>query len=173
MPDFKVLSTNHTSFTVSDLDRSVAFFRDGLGFEVTNRAPRDPKLIEAITGVAGADLEIAYVRGPGHSLELIQYHGPADKGFVESRPCDTGYAHVAYDVDNIDAAIATAAEHDVNPIGKVTTIDKGPNAGGRRFGLVNHLGTPFTADPPVAEPDGKTFGQGGSRNHHHYQQHRL
>jgi catechol 2,3-dioxygenase-like lactoylglutathione lyase family enzyme len=29
MPGFKVLATNHTSFTVSDLDRSVAFFRDG------------------------------------------------------------------------------------------------------------------------------------------------
>ena len=35
--DFKVISTNHTSFTVSDLDRSVAFFVEGLGFEVVQR----------------------------------------------------------------------------------------------------------------------------------------
>ena len=48
-----------------------------------------------------------------------------------SRPCDTGLAHVAYDVDNIDAAIATAANYKVRPIGQVTVIDKGPNAGGR------------------------------------------
>ena len=33
MSGFRVLSTNHTSFTVSDLDRTVAFFRDALGFE--------------------------------------------------------------------------------------------------------------------------------------------
>jgi len=131
MTTFKVLATNHTSFTVSDLDRSLAFFRDGLGFEVTSRAPRDPALIQAITGVEGAELSIAYVRGPGHSLELIQYDGPADKGMVTSRPCDTGFAHLAYDVDNIDAAIATSANYGVRPIGQVTVIDKGPNAGGR------------------------------------------
>jgi catechol 2,3-dioxygenase-like lactoylglutathione lyase family enzyme len=131
MTTFKVLATNHTSFTVSDLDRSLAFFRDGLGFEVTSRAPRDPALIQAITGVEGAELSIAYVRGPGHSLELIQYDGPADKGKVTSRPCDTGFAHLAYDVDNIDAAIATSANYGVRPIGQVTVIDKDPNAGGR------------------------------------------
>jgi catechol 2,3-dioxygenase-like lactoylglutathione lyase family enzyme len=131
MTTFKVLATNHTSFTVSDLDRSLAFFRDGLGFEVTSRAPRDPALIQAITGVEGAELSIAFVRGPGHSLELIQYDGPADRGKVTSRPCDTGFAHLAYDVDNIDAAIATSANYGVRPIGQVTVIDKGPNAGGR------------------------------------------
>jgi catechol 2,3-dioxygenase-like lactoylglutathione lyase family enzyme len=131
MSEFKVLATNHTSFTVSDLDRSVAFFRDALGFEVTSRAPRDPKLIQSITGIEGADLEIAYVRGPGHSLELIEYQAPSDKGKVESRPCDTGFAHIAYDVDNIDAAVAASAPFDVLPIGDITVIDKGPNAGGR------------------------------------------
>jgi len=131
MVGFRVLATNHTSFTVSDLDRSLAFFRDGLGFEVTSIAPRDPALIQAITGVEGASLNIAYVRGPGHSLELIQYDGPADRGKVVSRPCDTGFAHVAYDVDDIDAAIAVAGKYEVRPIGRVTVIDKGPNAGGR------------------------------------------
>ena len=39
MSGFKVLSTNHTSFTVSSLDRTVAFFRDALGFDVTSKAP--------------------------------------------------------------------------------------------------------------------------------------
>ena len=41
----KVLATNHTSFTVSDLDRSIAFFRDVLDFEVTSKAPRAPEVI--------------------------------------------------------------------------------------------------------------------------------
>ncbi|MBI3517019.1 MAG: VOC family protein, partial [Proteobacteria bacterium] len=84
MPAFEILSTNHTSFTVSSLERTLAFFRDGLGFTVTSKAPRDPKTIEHIVGVAGADIEVAYVRGPGHSIELIEYKGPRDKGKVES-----------------------------------------------------------------------------------------
>lgn len=131
MPDFQILATNHTSFTVSDLDRSIAYFRDGLGFEVTSRAPRDPALIESITGIEGASLEIAYVRGAGHSLELIQYGGPDDRTKVEQRPCDTGFAHVAYDVDDVDAAVALSEQYDVRPIGAITVIDKGPNAGGK------------------------------------------
>ena len=53
MPNFNILATNHTSFTVSNLDRTVAFFRDALGFEVTSKAPRNPALIERITGVEG------------------------------------------------------------------------------------------------------------------------
>ena len=131
MPNFNILATNHTSFTVSNLDRTVAFFRDALGFAVTSKAPRNSTLIERITGVDGADVMIAYVRGSGHNLELIEYSGPNDRTAVYPKPCDVGFAHVAYDVDDIDAAIAAAASHDVKPIGAVTTIDQGPNQGSR------------------------------------------
>ena len=129
MNGFRVLATNHTSFTVSDLDRSIAFFSEVLGFEMVNRAQRDPKLISSITGVPGADIEVAYIQGPGHRLELIQYHGPSERSQVDSRPCDSGFAHVAYDVDDVDAAVAASAPYQVLPIGEVTVIDKGPNAG--------------------------------------------
>jgi catechol 2,3-dioxygenase-like lactoylglutathione lyase family enzyme len=132
MADFKVLATNHTSFTVSDLDRTVAFFRDALGFEVTSKASRDPAIVSKVTGIPGTEMMIAYVRGAGHSLELIQYLGPKEgRGRVRSLPCDVGFAHVAYDVDNIDAAMAAAAEHDVLPIGGVAVINAGPNTGMR------------------------------------------
>ena len=131
MPNLNILATNHTSFTVSNLDRTVAFFRDALGFEVTSKAPRNSALIERITGVDGADVMIAYVRGAGHSLELIEYLGPNDRTAVYPKPCDVGFAHVAYDVDDIDVAIAAAVSHDVKPIGAVTTIDQGPNQGSR------------------------------------------
>ena len=137
MPGFRVLSTNHTSFTVSNLDRSLAFFRDALGFEVTSKAPRDPAAIERITGVEGCDVMIAYVRGSGHSVELIEYRAPADRGKVESRPCDTGFAHIAYDVDDIDAAVTAAAEHGFTLRGAVHRVDQGPNTGARAAYLVD------------------------------------
>jgi len=131
MSSFKVLGTNHTSFTVSNMDRTVAFFTDALGFEVISRAPRDSAIIERVTGVKGAQIEVTYIQGPGHRLELIQYLAPADKGRVRSLPCDTGFAHIAYDVDDIDAAIAASEPHGVLPIGDPVAIDKGPNKGGR------------------------------------------
>ncbi|MDD9905128.1 MAG: VOC family protein [Rhodospirillaceae bacterium] len=131
MATFQVLATNHTSFTVSDLDRTVAFFVEALGFEVISRAPRDIAVISRITGVEGADIEVAYVQGPGHRLELIQYHAPEGRERVQSRPCDTGFAHIAFDVDDIDAAIGACASHGVLPIGDPVPIDNGPNKGGR------------------------------------------
>ena len=131
MAAFKVLATNHTSFTVSDLDRTVGFFVDGLGFELISRAPRDVAIVSRITGVAGADIDVAYVQGPGHRLELIQYRAPDQRGRVRSLPCDMGFAHIAFDVDDIDAAIAASKPHGVVPIGAPVAIDKGPNKGGR------------------------------------------
>lgn len=125
----RVVSTNHTSFTVSSLDRSVGFFRDCLGFELVSRAPRDPALIEKITGVAGADLEIAFLRAPGHTLELIEYKAPAGKGRVDARPCDTGFAHVAFNVEDVDAVLAAVAPFGVKPIGAPVAINAGPNKG--------------------------------------------
>ncbi|MDP6709247.1 MAG: VOC family protein, partial [Alphaproteobacteria bacterium] len=56
---------------------------------------------------------------------------PDDRGRVSSRPCDVGFAHMAFDVDDLDAALAAAARHQVKPIGSPYTIDKGPNAGNR------------------------------------------
>ena len=131
MSDFRVLATNHTSFTVSNLDRTVAFFTEELGFEFLNRGPRDPKAVEVISGVPGAEIEVVFLQGPGHRIELIQYHGPAERGQVICRPCDTGYAHVAYDVDDVEAAVAASAPHQFLPLGPIVVIDKGPNAGGK------------------------------------------
>jgi len=131
MAAFRVLATNHTSFTVSNLDRTVDFFVNALGFDLVSRAPRDPAIVSRITGVTGADIDVAYVQGPGHRLELIQYRAPDGRGRVRSLPCDTGFAHIAFDVDDIDGAIAACAPHGVAPIADPVAIDRGPNQGGR------------------------------------------
>lgn len=128
---FRVLGTNHTSFTVSNLERSLAFFRDCLGFEVTSKAERDPVLTERVTGVAGARIVVAYVRGPGHSLELIEYLAPESRQTVRLRPCDAGASHIAYNVDDLEAAVASAAQYQVISVAPPITVDAGPNRGSR------------------------------------------
>jgi catechol 2,3-dioxygenase-like lactoylglutathione lyase family enzyme len=127
----RILRTNHTSFTVSDLDRTLAFFRDALGFEVLSKAPRSPDMIRQVTGVDGAEVIIAYVQGPGHRVELIEYSGPKDRRKVEVRPCDVGFAHLAFDVEDIEAAIRACEAHDLRPAGAIVSLDRGPNKGAR------------------------------------------
>jgi catechol 2,3-dioxygenase-like lactoylglutathione lyase family enzyme len=48
---------------------------------------------------------------------------------VVARPCDAGFAHVAFNVDNVDAAVEAAEAFGVKPIAPPVAIDQGPNRG--------------------------------------------
>jgi catechol 2,3-dioxygenase-like lactoylglutathione lyase family enzyme len=126
---FRVVGTNHTSFTVSSLDRTLPFFIECLKFKLVSRAPRDPQIVERVTGVPGADMEIAFVSGHGHTVELIEYKAPASKGKVQARPCDTGFAHLAFNVDDVDGAVSAAAGYGVTAVSAPVAINAGPNRG--------------------------------------------
>ena len=126
-----VVGTNHTSFTVSDLDRSIALFRDVVGLDVISHESRDPVLMAHVTGVEGAEVMVCYLGGHGHTVELIEYQAPLDREHIRPRPCDVGFAHVAYDVDDLDQTLEVAAEHDLIPINPPSSVDKGPNRGFR------------------------------------------
>ncbi|MGI9508177.1 MAG: VOC family protein [Geminicoccaceae bacterium] len=124
-----VLGFNHTAFVVSDLDRTIGFFRDLLGFELTSRAPRDKKAIQDMTGLAGADIEVAYLHGLDHWIELIRYKTPAARGSGLPRIYQDGAGHVAFNVADAKAAVDAAGAYGLTPVGEIITIDQGPNAG--------------------------------------------
>ena len=139
-PRVRAMGLNHASFTVASLDAVAAFFVDVLGYRMVSRGPRDPSLIQRMTGVASADLEIMFLKGPGHQIELIQYKAPADRGRSHPRMCDTGAAHIGLDIIDLDGALEEAAAHDFRLIGEVIRIDSGPNAGRRVCYLRNSDG---------------------------------
>lgn len=124
----EIASFNHTNLTVRDLDRIVAFFVDGCGFELLSRGPRDGKLVGRMTALGEVDIEIAYVQGPGHRIELITYRHP-EPTVVAARFCDAGAHHVAFDVRDMEGAIATAGDFGFKLVGDVIAIDGGPNVG--------------------------------------------
>lgn len=127
----RVVGLNHASVTVSDLDQMIAFFVDGLGYRLLSRGPRDPRLIERMTGIPGASLEIAFVEAAGHRVELIRYVAPEGRQVVKPRLCDVGAAHIGLDIADLDAALAAASRHGFALAGEVIAIDAGPNAGRR------------------------------------------
>jgi glyoxylase I family protein len=127
--DFKLHGFNHTSFTVASLDRAIPFFCDLLGFELMSRAPRGQALIERMTAIADADVEIAFLRGPDHIIELVEYKAPVDRTESPGRLCDAGSAHIALDVDDVPAAVAGAEAHGFRRVGEIIVIDGGPNNG--------------------------------------------
>ena len=64
---------HHTGYTVSDLDRSVAFYRDLMGLEVIAQQEKQGGYLAAIVGYPDAHVKMAHLRAPasGHVLELF------------------------------------------------------------------------------------------------------
>lgn len=128
----RVLAADHTGITVSDVERSLRFWRDVLGFELSHRAHQKGELAEQITGVAGAEILIAVVKAPGHKIELLEYRGPVDRRKQSAlRPCDLGHVHVALTVENLDAVLETIAASGWQAARSAQTLRVGPNAGKR------------------------------------------
>ncbi|HEY3601972.1 MAG TPA: VOC family protein, partial [Chthoniobacterales bacterium] len=107
---FRILAADHTGITVSNLERSLTFWRDVLGFELSHRPHQTGKLASEITGVRGAEISIAVLKGYGHKIELLEYSAPVDRKHFVPRACDVGSAHVALVVDNLDAVLQRVAE---------------------------------------------------------------
>jgi len=123
-----IVEMNHMSFTVSDLERSVPFYRDVLGLTLASLASRDRSFSEKVTGIAGAELRIAYLRAPNASVELIQYLSPAGEK-LDTRTCNVGSAHVCFVVDDFDAMIDRLRSARVVFSGEPCIVPAGPNIG--------------------------------------------
>jgi predicted enzyme related to lactoylglutathione lyase len=77
---FRIISADHTGITVSNLERSLEFWRDVLGFELSHTAHQTGAMAKEITGVAGAELKLAVLKAPnGHKIELLEYLAPSDR----------------------------------------------------------------------------------------------
>jgi len=83
---FRILAADHTGITVTNLERSLAFWRDVLGFELSHRPHQTGDLASEITGVPGAEISIAVLKGYGHKIELLEYIGSRDRNHVDLRP---------------------------------------------------------------------------------------
>ena len=76
---FRIIAADHTGITVTNLERSLTFWRDVLGFQLSHRPHQTGKLASEITGVPGAEISIAVLKGYGHKIELLEYLAPSDR----------------------------------------------------------------------------------------------
>jgi glyoxylase I family protein len=130
--EFRIISADHTGITVSNLERSLAFWRDVLGFELSHTAHQKGELAQEITGVEGAELKLAVLKTPGgHKIELLEYLAPADRKRTNFRPCDVGFVHLALLVEDLDLVLGRIAASGYKAAGKPQTLRRGPNAGKR------------------------------------------
>jgi len=104
----KVKSWVHTGLAVRNLDEAIAFYRAAFGYEVTYQVRGMTEQVAAVTGIAGQSCDLAQLKSPvsGHVLELVQFHGHEDTATPQPvSPLRPGQAHVAFVVEDLDAAL--------------------------------------------------------------------
>lgn len=138
-------NVGHVAYTVADLDQAEEFFTGALGARVVERtAPTvlAPPIASSRLGVPGpARLRQTLLRlGPTANVELSEYRVP---GEVPGRPrnSDVGGHHMAFWVDDIDAAVEYLAGRDgVRVLGDPIAVPRGPLGGGRWVYFVTPFG---------------------------------
>jgi catechol 2,3-dioxygenase-like lactoylglutathione lyase family enzyme len=133
-----ITGANHTSFTVSDMERSLAFYRDLLGLEVLFDQEGTGGYLAAITGFPDAHLRIVHLRIPGstHRLELVQYYRPQGQP-ADVRTCNPGSAHLCFEVADLEAAYQRLRAAGVRFRSEPTPITAGANKGGAALYLLD------------------------------------
>ncbi|RBI60324.1 VOC family protein [halophilic archaeon] len=93
---------HHYGITVSDLEESVAFYRDTLGMDELEQIGFDDEAFSRFVDVKDVDVDIVFLDAGGCSIELLEYEnggGNANEGVSN----DTiGASHFCLAVDNVD-----------------------------------------------------------------------
>jgi len=110
----------HPALSVGDLDRSIAFYRVLLGFELIRIIePRDDAMLGTISGMPGAKARIAHLELGDSMLELFEYVEPRGRPIPSDRPqADIGWVHVGLSSDDVPADYRRLKERGVSFLGE-------------------------------------------------------
>jgi lactoylglutathione lyase len=106
------VSLIHTCYRITDIDRSVEFYK-ALGFNEIGRIPIRDEATNVFMGLPDD--------GPEPRLELTYNHG------VDSYELGTGYGHIAITTADLDGALAKLAEQGIEPERPPYSIREGGN----------------------------------------------
>ncbi|MCE2391313.1 MAG: VOC family protein [Proteobacteria bacterium] len=101
-----IRGVHHTAISTVDLERSLVFYRDLLGFEMIMEAgwPVGTRVADRIAALPGSSARSAVLRVGSSIVELYQWTSPEPRPRdPEQRVCDHGITHICLDVTDIDA----------------------------------------------------------------------
>jgi catechol 2,3-dioxygenase-like lactoylglutathione lyase family enzyme len=98
------------TLTVADLDKSVAFYQQALGFSKVSETVVSDDDVDTLTGVFGARVRSARLQLGREYVELEQYVAPKGEPIpADSRSNDLWFQHFAVVVSDMDKAYAHVA----------------------------------------------------------------
>lgn len=110
MPQYR---PSHVGLCVADLDRSLRFWCDGLGFERAEVYDLDsdmaPGLERSLEVDAHVSVRSQFIAHGALRIELLQFHTPPPGGVPSATRNQLGLTHLSFWVDDVDAAAAHLA----------------------------------------------------------------
>jgi catechol 2,3-dioxygenase-like lactoylglutathione lyase family enzyme len=128
-----VQAVTTVGFTVADLDRAVAFFRDVLQFTPVDERELAGEAYERLSGLFPVRARVARLRLGDETVELTQYLAPAGRPFpTDFKSNDRAFQHIAIVVSDMDSAYARLRRAHVTHVssGPQRLPDWNPNAAG-------------------------------------------
>jgi catechol 2,3-dioxygenase-like lactoylglutathione lyase family enzyme len=101
--DFQHNGLYHVGLTVSDLDRSLDWYRRILGLEAEFVADGSGPELSRAVGVHDATIRFAMIPLGNAYLELLEYTSPKGKAFDRTN-ADIGASHVCFEVPDMHSA---------------------------------------------------------------------
>ncbi len=125
---------DHIGFTVPDLEEAVDFFVDVLGcepfYELGPFESDDDWMARHLNVHPRAVMKkLRFMRcGNGSNFEIFEYASP-DQNRAQPKNSDIGGHHLAFYVDDMDAAVAYLKAKGVRVLGEPTVRTQGPSGG--------------------------------------------
>jgi catechol 2,3-dioxygenase-like lactoylglutathione lyase family enzyme len=95
---------SHLGLCVADLERSLRFYCDGLGFREASRLEVKGEPSDTLLELSDVELEAVYLLRDGFCLELLHYRAPGATGSAAPRAMNAvGLTHLSVRVASLDA----------------------------------------------------------------------
>jgi catechol 2,3-dioxygenase-like lactoylglutathione lyase family enzyme len=103
----RITGVDHVGVTVSDVDRSLGFWRDLLGLAVTGRGVVEWEHLDRLVALPDTKIEWCELALPGGGkVELSQYHRPVGDAVEPGEENEPGRSHVSLLVDDLTEMLA-------------------------------------------------------------------
>ena len=104
----------HVGIVVSNMEQSLVFYRDLLGFSIIKDQIERGKYIDIFLGLKNVKVRTVKMSLAGGSmLELLHFESHK-KNNIPSGLCDLGCTHIALTVENLQETYSKLLEHDVS-----------------------------------------------------------
>lgn len=118
-----ITDVHHMALFVTDLDRSLPFYTDRLGFELVSRSDDwGGEFLDVVCGgLENVRINIALVQGGGEIIELIEVIAP-ESSPNDANPLPRGMARIGFEVDDIEATVAELSARGVEFMSEIITV---------------------------------------------------